>query len=384
MAEIRYFQYRIPESGALLVGNEKREIQETIENYGRQNGGQIEVPDDSKIEENDYLSVRCALEYLEIDRIDNIDSRMPWFEIRARKNASLTVHPNAFRHIEGTVQRYPALREGRLFRFDRGLPPVCFLPEYVMSGLQSYPWSIHDEAVRILLDYREPHIPNSSDMLLASIMNGNPYFTGEIPEPILDALGKVDRREFLPGFSQHVAYIDRPAGIYPGDIGEGWQTCSQPSAVAYMAHLLELEESMRVLEVGAGCGYSAAVTARLIGENGHLVTVERIPSLMEFAMQNLDRHFGLDVRSKRIEVVYGDGSVGYEKDAPYDRIFLTAGVNIEKFDPAVFAPQLHEGGILLAPQAVGPMIKYRRKNGEMAEEGRYNDMLFVPLRGKNS
>lgn len=130
-------------SEALLIGNEKREIQETIDNYNQQNGAEIAVPDDSQIKEDDYLSVRCVLEYLGIDNADNIDIRLPWFEIRARKNASLIVHPNAFRHVQGTVQRYPALREGRLFRFNRGVTPICFLPEYVMSGLQSYPWDIH-------------------------------------------------------------------------------------------------------------------------------------------------------------------------------------------------------------------------------------------------
>ncbi len=164
------------------------------------------------------------------------------------------------------------------------------------------------------------------------------------------------------------------------------QTCSQPSIVAFMTYLLELEEGMKVLEVGSGCGYSAAITSHLIGDSGYLVTVETIPQLAMLVQRNLEAHFGKECLEKRLKVVAGDGSIGYEKEAPYDRIYLTAGVNLQSFNPEILAKQLNpKDGILLFPEEKGDLIKQRYLLGKpLGEPEKYGPVGFVALQGENS
>src|SRR3972149_4693162 len=122
-------------------------------------------------------------------------------------------------------------------------------------------------------------------------------------EKVLQALGKVDRAEFLPNYMRDVAYIDYQQSIEYGAM------CSMPSLVAVMSDLLELHDGLNVLEIGTGCGYSAAVTAHLIG-SGKLTTIEIVPELAKLGKRNLKKHFG-PFYDKKIQVVEGDGSLGY-------------------------------------------------------------------------
>ena len=173
-------------------------------------------------------------------------------------------------------------------------------------------------------------------------------------------------------------------------IGYG-QTCSQPSLVALMEYLLDLERGMRVLEVGSGYGYSAAITSELIGPSGYLITMEIIPELAELAKSNLESHFGKGRffgkgLEKRLKVIGdADGSIGLETDAPFDRIYLTAGVK-SSFDPSILAKQLNpNGGILLFPEERGDLIKQIYEKGKLVNTNKYGDgnIGFVPLQGKN-
>jgi protein-L-isoaspartate(D-aspartate) O-methyltransferase len=130
-----------------------------------------------------------------------------------------------------------------------------------------------------------------------------------------DAMRKVPREEFLPADLREEAYVDSPLPI-----GDG-QTISAPHMVAIMAESLELMLGQKILEVGTGSGYHAAVCAEVIGPEGHVYSIERIAALASFAEGNLKR----TGYAKRVTVIRGDGSKGLPDHAPYDRIFVAAG-----------------------------------------------------------
>ena len=148
------------------------------------------------------------------------------------------------------------------------------------------------------------------------------------------ALRRVPRSEFVPDRRVDRAYADRPLPI-----GEG-QTISAPHMVALMADRLEATAGDRVLEVGTGCGYHAAVTGELVGADS-VYTVERSPTLADRAREHLaETGYGA------VSVRTGDGRVGWTEHAPYDRAYLTCAA--EAFPPAV-REQVRPGGIILGP-----------------------------------
>lgn len=162
------------------------------------------------------------------------------------------------------------------------------------------------------------------------------------------------------------------------------QTCAAPSMIALMADLLELREGHKVLEVGTGCGYHAAITKELIGPNGDLTTMEIIPQLAKTARRNLERN----PRWSDIEMICGGGSRGFPEKAPYDRIYLTASVNQETFDATPFMNQLNkDDGVFLFPgrgdvEGFGPIHVWVLKNGKLSQR-KSGNMSFVPLQGEN-
>jgi len=189
---------------------------------------------------------------------------------------------------------------------------------------------------------------------------------------VVKAMRGIDRGEFAPPGAREV-YVDAPIPI------GSEQTCSQPSMVAAMATMLELAPGMRVLEVGAGCGYSAAVTASLISPGGSLFAVEYLPELAETARANLAK-FDFDAE---VEVITGDGSEGLASRAPFDRIYFAAGTG-DGFDERPLLDQLNPGGILLYPQARGDIFYVKKKRGGSLFRRRAGSVVFVKLKGKNS
>ena len=195
------------------------------------------------------------------------------------------------------------------------------------------------------------------------------YITSSAVE---DAMRRVPREEFLPDDLREEAYIDSPLPI-----GEG-QTISAPHMVAIMAEHLDLEPGQKVLEVGTGSGYHAAVCAELIAPDGLMYSVERIASLASFAEDNLKR----TGYARLVTVVLGDGSKGLPDHAPYDRIFVAAGA------PSVPSPltaQLAQGGKLLVP--VGSrwyqdLIRVTKKGTKLEKEN-LGGCVFVPLLGEH-
>ncbi len=189
-------------------------------------------------------------------------------------------------------------------------------------------------------------------------------------ERVLDAFRTVPREEFLPESLVEDAYRDTPLPI-----GEE-QTISQPYIVAFTAEALRLRGDERVLEVGTGSGYAAAILSRVAK---HVVTIERIPSLGEMAKKRLAR-LGYD----NIDVVIGDGTLGVPEHAPYDAIAVAAGG--PKPPPALLT-QLAIGGRLVIP--VGPdessqqLVRFTRVSETEFSREALADVRFVPLIGEH-
>lgn len=152
-------------------------------------------------------------------------------------------------------------------------------------------------------------------------------------ERVLRAMLEIPREEFVPAESRLLAYQDDPIDI-------GWrQTISQPYMTALMAQALELQGHETLLEIGAGCGYAAAVLGALAA---HVITVELVPALAQMARDNL-RKTGRDAN---ITVIQGDGSLGYADAAPYEAISVAAAASEI---PVALLDQLGDPGRLVMP-----------------------------------
>src|SRR5687767_3243051 len=182
---------------------------------------------------------------------------------------------------------------------------------------------------------------------------------------VLDAIGKVPRHFFFENALLEHAYQDK---AFP--IGEG-QTISQPYTVAFQTEKLEIMPGHKVLEIGTGSGYQAAILMEL---GARVYTIEYNRKLYETVKEFLPQI------GYKAYFFYGDGSKGLPAKAPYDRILVTAGAPVI---PKALTDQLAEGGILIIP--VGDrerqrMLRIRKKGGELHQE-EFENFAFVPLLG---
>ena len=186
-------------------------------------------------------------------------------------------------------------------------------------------------------------------------------------EHVLAALEAVPRHEFVPERRRESAYADRPLPI-----GDG-QTISAPHMVAIMAELLEFEPGQRVLEIGTGCGYHAAVTAELVGSE-NVYSVEYSEDLARKASRQL-ADLGYDVN-----VRVGDGREGWPENAPYDAAYFTCAP-VEFPEPVV--DQVRPGGRLLAPIGTGhqTLVHARKREDGTLECSDHGAVRFVRVRG---
>ncbi|MFP4373290.1 MAG: protein-L-isoaspartate(D-aspartate) O-methyltransferase [Spirochaetaceae bacterium] len=188
-------------------------------------------------------------------------------------------------------------------------------------------------------------------------------------EAVLAAMRAVPRHEFVPSEHRGRAYANRPLPI-----GHG-QTISQPYVVAYMTEVLELEEDDRVLEIGAGSGYQAAVLAEIAEA---VYTIEIVEALARTARRRLER-LGYD----NVEVTQGDGYFGRPEHAPFDAIIVTAAAG---HIPSPLVEQLRPGGRMVIP--VGPVYAVQNlilvtkdHDGEVGTE-QLLPVRFVPMTGR--
>jgi len=186
-------------------------------------------------------------------------------------------------------------------------------------------------------------------------------------ERVLNAMKKVPRHLFIDESMQYKAYDDMAL-----QIGEG-QTISQPYMVAVMTQLLELKGNEKVLEIGTGSGYQAAILAELAKE---VCSVERVTALATMAEERFH-----SLGYNNIHVKMGDGTLGWPEEAPFDRIIITAGT--PKI-PGSLIEQLSEGGMIIAP--VGDrfsqqLLKVTKSKGKLLEDY-HTPCVFVPLIGE--
>ena len=189
---------------------------------------------------------------------------------------------------------------------------------------------------------------------------------GIVSPRVLEAMLSVPRDEFVPAEFQAAAYADRPLPI-----GEG-QTISQPFMVGAMTQALELTGPERVLEIGTGSGYQAAVLSLLARE---VISVESHTSLALAAQERLT-----DLGYANVHVHSGDGSLGFADAAPYDAILVTAAA---PEIPPLLVGQLREGGRLVIPvgsQENQELLQARKEGGVLRSRVLF-DCVFVPLLG---
>jgi protein-L-isoaspartate(D-aspartate) O-methyltransferase len=192
----------------------------------------------------------------------------------------------------------------------------------------------------------------------------------DVSDPaVLTAMRIVPRHAFVPSEFLDQAYADHPLPIGYG------QTISQPYIVALMTEALHLESGQRVLEIGTGSGYQAAVLAEMDVE---VYTIEIIPELVEQARQRLD-----ELGYTKVETLNADGYFGWEENAPFDAIIVTAAPD---HLPQPLANQLAEGGRLIIP--IGPvglvqtLWLFEKINSEL-QATNLGGVRFVPLTGEH-
>ncbi len=229
-------------------------------------------------------------------------------------------------------------------------------------------------------------ISSSRERLLRSLRSEGILKTKGIEE----ALRKIHREDFLwSGDHATLAYLDEPVPL-----GETGQTISAPHMVVIMLEALDLYSGMKVLEIGTGSGYNAALIAQIVSDEVKeameplVITVERDEKLVEFASRNIAR-VGLE---KVVKVVHADGTLGYPERSEtiaYDRIIVTAATPRV---PYYLLKQLKANGIVIAPVgnlSFQTLTKIRRtlkqedgKEREILEKEKLIECMFVPLIGE--
>ena len=189
-------------------------------------------------------------------------------------------------------------------------------------------------------------------------------FRGVRDEKVLNAMLKVERHLFVPEVYRAEAYED-----YPLPVGEG-QTISQPYIVAFMTEALELEQTDKVLEIGTGSGYQAAILAEICDS---VFTIEIFRSLGLSAMKTLD-----DLGYRNVFVRIGDGYMGWEEHAPYDAIIVTCSPS---HVPEMLEAQLAEGGRMIIPVGgdyTQELVLLVKKSGKLQKKN-VLPVRFVPM-----
>lgn len=180
---------------------------------------------------------------------------------------------------------------------------------------------------------------------------------------IIEAFRKIKRVDFLPDEIKNLAELNEALPIGFG------QTISQPLVVAFMLELLEPKPGEKVLDVGSGSGWTSALLAEMVGEAGKVIALEVIPELKEFGEKNAKKYKG------NVNFICADGSKGYAKEAPYDRILASASAAEL---PQVWKDQLKINGRIIAPinNSIWLFVKHSVSN---ISSGEFPGFVFVPL-----
>ncbi|MDX2141569.1 MAG: methyltransferase domain-containing protein [Chloroflexota bacterium] len=197
-------------------------------------------------------------------------------------------------------------------------------------------------------------------------------------EAVEAAFRATPRHLFLPATPLDQVYNDEPVVTRYNERKQPISSSSQPAIMAIMLELLGLQPGMRVLEIGAGTGYNAALMAHIVGSAGSVVTVDIDEEVIDEARTRLN-----NAGAAAVQTIRGDGALGYLPAAPYDRIILTVGAH----DIALaWRDQLREGGLLVLPLSLRytPRVFAFERQGDLMRSVHITSGGFMPLRGQGA
>jgi protein-L-isoaspartate(D-aspartate) O-methyltransferase len=191
-------------------------------------------------------------------------------------------------------------------------------------------------------------------------------YTDGMMETIQQVMDKVPRENFLPSDRVDEAGLDRPVLIGYG------QTNSQPSTVQAMLEWLDVKPGQKVLDIGSGSGWSAALLSHLVGEEGQVIAVETIPELVEYGKKNCD-----NLNISNITFHRASEEFGWPDEAPYDRILVSASATDM---PVAIIEQLRPGGKAVIP-VVNEIFEIKKDDNDTIYFTPHSGFAFVPLVG---
>ncbi len=180
-----------------------------------------------------------------------------------------------------------------------------------------------------------------------------------------EAFTKVNRKDFVLKENTLLAYED-----FPIPIGFG-QTISQPSTVAFMLDLLDIEPGQKILDVGSGSGWTTVLVAKAVGPTGQVFAVEKIKELVNFGLHNLARY-----KLKNVSMEISGKKIGLPSEAPFDRILVSAAA---EYLPNDLVKQLKTNGVMIIP-IKNSVWKITRKSKTKILKQEFPGFIFVPLR----
>jgi len=184
---------------------------------------------------------------------------------------------------------------------------------------------------------------------------------------IIEAFQKIKRIDFLPEEIKNLAELNEALAI-------GWgQTISQPLVVAFMVELLQPEIGDKILDIGSGSGWTTALLAEIVGEKGKVTAIEVIPELKEFGEKNVAKYNF--IKKGVTKFICADGSKGYQKEAPFDKILASAAA---REIPQTWKDQLKIGGKIVSPVGSSIWLLIKKSENEF-EKTEYPGFAFVPL-----
>ena len=200
---------------------------------------------------------------------------------------------------------------------------------------------------------------------------------------IIEAFRKIKRVDFLPEDSKDLAELNEALPIGFG------QTISQPLVVAFMLEQLAPKEGDKILDVGSGSGWTTALLAEIVGERGKVIAIDIVPELVEFGIKNVEKYNF--IKKGTVECICADGSKGYKKAAPFDKILCSAAIQDripsawkEQLKTRVSAKREDErsssttGGRIVTPIGSSIWLFIKKSEGEF-KEIEYPGFAFVPL-----
>ncbi len=200
---------------------------------------------------------------------------------------------------------------------------------------------------------------------------------------IIEAFEKIKRVDFLPKDIKNLAELNEALPIGFG------QTISQPLVVAFMLELLEPKEGEKILDVGSGSGWTTALLAEIVGEHGKVIAMEVVSEHKEFGEKNVAKYNFIE--KGIVEFICADGSKGYEKEAPFDKILASASIALAKDEmkaklsansarnlPKAWKEQLKVGGKIVTP-IENSIWLFNKKSETEFQEIEHPGFVFVPL-----